>query len=146
MIIAGELVKELGARLGISLALNENGLCSVNFDKDTVDFELSGNDLYLIAELGLVQAGADKEFYKQLLEANFLGTKTAGAAISLDPDKENMVVLHKKIVTPMEYTDFEKAVEFFVKAVRYWKEYIALPRVQNKEVPLTEYLHTMIRI
>ncbi len=144
MIIAGELVKELGARLGISLALNENGLCSVNFDKDTVDFELSGNDLYLIAELGLVQAGADKEFYKQLLEANFLGTKTAGAAISLDPDKENMVVLHKKIVTPMEYTDFEKAVEFFVKAVRYWKEYIALPRVQKNEAPLD--VHSMIRI
>lgn len=144
MIIAGELVKELGARLGISLALNENGLCSVNFDKDTVDFELSGNDLFLIAELGFVQAGADKEFYKQLLEANFLGTKTAGATISLDPDKEHTVMLHKKIVTPMEYTDFEKAVEFFVKAVRYWKEFIALPRVQKNEMPLD--VHSMIRI
>lgn len=144
--IASELIKELGARVGISLALTENGLCSVIFDKDTVDFELSGNDLYLIAELGFVQTGLDKDFYKQLLEANFLGTKTAGATISLDPDKENTVMLHKKLVTPAEYTDFEHAVEFFVKAVRYWKEYIALPRAQNKEVPLTEHLHTMIRI
>ena len=104
--IASELIKELGARVGISLALTENGLCSVIFDKDTVDFELSGNDLYLIAELGFMQT-EDKGFYKQLLEANFLGTKTAGAALSLDPNKENTVVLHKKLVMPMEYADFE---------------------------------------
>lgn len=143
---ANELIKELGARVGISLALNENGLCSVIFDNDTVDFELSGNDLYLIAELGFVQAGADKDFYKQLLEANFLGTKTAGAVISLDPDRENTVMLHKKLATPMEYADFEHAVEFFVKAVRYWKEYIALPRTQKNEAPLSANLNSMIRI
>lgn len=146
MIIAGELVKELGAKLGVSIALNENGLCSVIFDKDTVDFELSGNDLYLIAELGFVQAGADKDFYVQLLEANYLGTKTAGAAISLDPDRENTVMLYKKLATPMEYADFENAVEFFVKAVRYWKEYIALPRTQKNEAPLSANLNSMIRI
>lgn len=142
---ANELIKELGARTGISLALNENGLCSVNFDKDTVDFELSGNDLYLIAELGFVQA-EDKDFYKQLLEANFLGTKTAGAALSLDPNKENTVVLHKKLAMPMEYADFEKNLEFFIKAVRYWKEYIALPRTQKNETPANMNYNAMIRI
>lgn len=142
---ANELIKELGARTGISLALNENGLCSVNFDKDTVDFELSGNDLYLIAELGFVQA-EDKDFYKQLLEANFLGTKTAGAALSLDPNKENTVVLHKKLAMPMEYADFENAVEFFVKAVRYWKKFIALPRSQRNDAVNTMDYNAMIRI
>lgn len=146
MMIASELIKELGARVGISLALNENGLCGVIFDNDTVDFELSGNDLYLIAELGFVQAGADKDFYVQLLESNYLGTKTAGAAISLDPDKENTVVLHKKLVMPMEYADFEKSLEFFVKAVRYWKKYIALPRTQNNTTEQTINLTSMIRI
>lgn len=143
--IASELIKELGARVGISLALNENGLCSVIFDNDTVDFELSGNDLYLIAELGFVQT-ADKDFYKQLLEANYLGAKTAGAAISLDPDKENTVVLHKKLAMPMEYADFEKDVEFFVKAVRYWKEFIALPRTQKNEASTNMDYNAMIRI
>lgn len=142
---ASELIKELGARVGISLALNENGLCSVIFDNDTVDFELSGNDLYLIAELGFVQT-ADKDFYKQLLEANYLGAKTAGAAISLDPDKENTVVLHKKLAMPMEYADFEKDVEFFVKAVRYWKEFIALPRTQKNEASTNMDYNAMIRI
>lgn len=146
MMIAGELIKELGARVGISLALNENGLCSVIFDNDTVDFELSGNDLYLIAELGFVQAGADKDFYVQLLEANYLGTKTAGAAISLDPDRENTIMLHKKLATPMEYADFENAVEFFVKAVRYWKKFIALPRTQKKNAPANMDYNSMIRI
>lgn len=143
--IASELIKELGARVGISLALNENGLCSVIFDNDTVDFELSGNDLYLIAELGFVQT-ADKDFYKQLLEANYLGAKTAGAAISLDPDKENTVVLHKKLAMPMEYADFEKDLEFFVKAVRYWKEFIALPRTQKNEASTNMDYNAMIRI
>lgn len=143
--IASELIKELGARVGISLALNENGLCSVIFDKDTVDFELSGNDLYLIAELGFVQT-ADKDFYKQLLEANYLGAKTAGAAISLDPDRENTVMLHKKLATPMEYADFEKNLEFFVKAVRYWKEFIALPRTQKNEASTNMDYNAMIRI
>lgn len=144
--IAGELIKELGAKLGVSIALNENGVCGVIFDNDTVDFELSGNDLYLIAELGFAQAGADKDFYVQLLEANYLGTKTAGAAISLDPDRENTVMLHKKLAMPMEYVDFEKDVEFFIKAVRYWKEYIALPRTQKNEAPLSANLNSMIRI
>lgn len=143
--IASELIKELGARVGISLALTENGLCSVIFDKDTVDFELSGNDLYLIAELGFMQT-EDKGFYKQLLEANFLGTKTAGAALSLDPNKENTVVLHKKLVMPMEYADFENNLEFFIKAVRYWKEYIALPRTQKNEASVNTDYHAMIRI
>lgn len=145
MMIAGELVKELGAKLGVSIALNENGVCGVIFDNDTVDFELSGNDLYLIAELGFVQAGADKDFYVQLLEANYLGAKTAGAAISLDPDKEHTVMLHKKLVTPMEYADFEKELEFFIKAVRYWKEYIALPQTQHNET-FTGNLNSAIRI
>lgn len=146
MIIAGELVKELGAKLGVSIALNENGVCSVIFDKDTVDFELSGNDLYLIAEMGFVQAGADKDFYVQLLEANYLGTKTAGAAISLDPDRENTVMLHKKLAMPMEYADFEKNVEFFVKALRYWKKFIALPRAHKNEAPVNMDVNSMIRI
>ena len=136
---ANELIKELGARVGISLALNENGLCSVIF-------ELSGNDLYLIAELGFVQAGADKDFYVQLLESNYLGTKTAGAVISLDPDRENTIMLHKKLATPMEYADFENAVEFFVKAVRYWKEFIALPRVHKNEASMNMDVNSMIRI
>ncbi len=146
MMIAGELIKELGAKLGVSIALDENGVCGVIFDKDTVDFELSGNDLYLIAELGFVQAGADKDFYVQLLEANYLGTKTAGAALSLDPDKENTVMLYKKLATPMEYADFEKELEFFVKAVRYWKEYITLFRLQGYETINTMNYNAMIRI
>lgn len=144
--IAGELIKELGAKLGVSIALNENGVCRVIFDNDTVDFELSGNDLYLIAELGFVLAGADKDFYVQLLEANYLGTKTAGAAISLDPDKENTVMLHKKLATPMEYADFEKELEFFVKAVRYWKKFIALPHADKKDTPKNMDFNSMIRI
>ena len=49
---AAELVAGLGAKLGFSLKLSEAGTCRVHFDDDTVDFEQSGDSLYIMADMG----------------------------------------------------------------------------------------------
>ena len=46
---AAELVAGLGAKLGVSLKLGEAGTCRVHFDDDTVDFEQSGDSLYILS-------------------------------------------------------------------------------------------------
>ena len=48
---ANELVVELGVKLGIPLRLSEAGTCRVTFDDDDVDFEQSGDALYIMAEI-----------------------------------------------------------------------------------------------
>lgn len=147
MLKAGELVAELGAQLGISLTLDENGVCRVLFDEDTVDFEASENTLYLIAELGPVLSEARISTYERLLRANYLGAETGGATLSLDPEHENIVILHRRLETPMAYPDFEGAVELFVKAQRYWKERITLHATENSSAGSTApESFTMLRI
>ena len=46
-----ELVAELGAKLGMALQWSEAGTCRILFDDDAVDFEQSGNLLYVMADM-----------------------------------------------------------------------------------------------
>ena len=121
------LMTELGSRLGISLNFEENGMCQILFDDDAVDFEQSENALYLIGEVGSIPPESRTSLYERLLRANYLGSETGNATLSLDPNKEGAILLHRRLETPMPYADFEGALELFVKALRYWKERIALP-------------------
>ena len=70
---AAELVAGLGAKLGFSLKLSEAGTCRVHFDDDTVDFEQSGDSLYIMADMG--SASGREEAYGRLLTANCLGAE-----------------------------------------------------------------------
>lgn len=126
---AQELVRELGSVLGITLDMSTENTCQVIFFNDAVDFEVaegvSGtNDeaLFIIANLGV--AIEDADVLGRLLRANYLGGQTGGATISLSDEG---FVLHRELLMPMEYIDFEKVVEQFVESLRYWKEWIALP-------------------
>lgn len=121
---AAELVAGLGAKLGVSLKLGEAGTCRVHFDDDTVDFEQSGDSLYIMADMG--SASGREEAYGRLLTANCLGAESGGACIGLDAARE-IFTLHVILRGDIPYEFFEAELTRFLKALRYWKEWLALP-------------------
>ena len=125
-----ELLSELGRRLGISLALSEAGSCRVRFDKDTVEFEQAGKALYVMADLGT--ASGREDAFGRLLEANCLGAESGGACLGLDASRQEFT-LHLILHGDMRYEDFEEALTRFIRALRYWKEWLALPPSLNAE-------------
>ncbi|MGN1149976.1 MAG: type III secretion system chaperone [Sutterella sp.] len=119
-----QLVAELGTTLGIDLKLSDQGTCRVVFDEDEVDFEVSGERLFVIADIASASGRADA--YGRLLSADYLGNETGGAVISLDASRD-VFVLHTVSEDGTSYPAFEAKLTLFVKALRYWKEWLAQP-------------------
>lgn len=126
------LVEELGHRLGIELKFSNDGVCGVLFDRDEVTFELSEDRLYMIAEIG--HASDREEVFGRLLTANYLGSQTGLASIGLDVSRE-VFVLTRIFEGDLEYNSFENATTLFVKAVRYWKEWLNIPTSSANNAP-----------
>ena len=120
-----ELVAELGANLGISLQMSDAGTCRVIFGDDAVDFEQSGETLYIMAELA--PATGREDAYARLLAANWLGAESGGACIGLDEEK-NSFALWATERGDVPYPEFEARLTLFIKALRYWKEFPACGR------------------
>ena len=143
---AAELVAGLGAKLGFSLKLSEAGTCRVHFDDDTVDFEQSGDSLYIMADMG--SASGREEAYGRLLTANCLGAESGGACIGLDGVRE-IFTLHVILRGDIPYEFFEAELTRFLKALRYWKEWLALPVASDspaqEEDAVSSYAAGMIR-
>lgn len=125
---AQELIAKLGETLGFSLSLSQENTCQVIFDADAIDFEATGKDLFIMAELGAEIDNSN--VFKRLLQANHLGAETGGASIGL---AVNGFVLHRQLAMPMEYQDFENIVANFIQTTRYWKEWLALPHQSMAE-------------
>lgn len=143
---ASELVVELGANLGISLQMSDAGTCRVIFGEDAVDFEQSGETLYIMAELA--PATGREDAYARLLAANWLGAESGGACIGLDEEK-NAFALWATERGDVSYPEFEARLALFVKALRYWKEWLALsaatPANQAEDQQNLD-MHGMIRV
>ena len=121
---AHELIKELGHALGTTLELSPAGTCRAAFDGDVVEFEMAGDSLWLFADLG--SALHREDAVQSLLAANSLGLQTGGATISLDEERA-MFTIHVELWGEMPYLAFENRLVLFIKALRWWKEWLALP-------------------
>ena len=125
---AEQLIRELGRSLGIALELSNTGTCRAAFDGDVVDFEASGESLWVMADLGPALHREDAS--TSLLSANSLGLQTGGATIALDEER-SMFTMHMELWSDMPYAVFEKRLAMFIKALRWWKEWLALPPIVN---------------
>ena len=125
---AEELIKELGHNLGIALELSPIGTCRASFDGDVVEFEKTDDALWVYAELGSSLHREDAN--QSLLAANRLGLQTGGATISLDEER-NQFVMHMELWGDMPYMSFESRLVLFIKALRWWKEWLALPPLKS---------------
>ena len=131
------LLEQLGTALGITLQPGEAGTCRLHFDQDEVDFEQTADGLYIMADVGSAEGRQDA--WGRLLRANCLGAESGGACLSLD-DKRGMFMLHTVIDTDASYPNFEKALTRFVRALRYWKEWLALGPAADKAAAPQEAL------
>ena len=125
---AEELIKELGRTLGVALELSPVGTCRASFDGDVVEFEKTDDALWIYAELGSAMNREDAS--QSLLAANRLGIQTGGATISLDEEKSQFV-MHVELWGDMPYENFESRLVLFIKSLRWWKEWLALPPLRT---------------
>ena len=141
---AEELILEFGRALGIPLELSPQNTCRVNFNGDVVDFEVSGDLLYVMADLGsilsaLQHAHKNGIIHRDIKPQNILvhadghikvadfgiARMTGGATIGIDMARA-VFTLHRT-VGDVPYAAFEADMALFVKALRWWKEWLSLP-------------------
>lgn len=143
---AQELIEKLGSNLGFTLSLQNDGVCAVDFDGDTVQFETVEKTLFLMTELGFAPVGDEKwAVFLRFMQANYMGAETGGATLGLS--EQGAFVLHRQLIMPMEYQIFEDLVGQFIKTLRYWKEWLAMPHQSieaEEELALPEW--DMIRV
>ncbi len=131
MIHVTEIPNQLGDLLGISIDTAIDGACQVLFDEDAVEFQTAGQMLFLIADLGSARGCEDE--YAALLRANCCGAETLGAVIGLDAERQ-MLTLHLMLTGAMEVEEFKEHLAAFLKALRYWKAWVAAdPAAEDDE-------------
>lgn len=118
------LIKELGRTLGAPMELSPVGTCRAAFDGDVIEFEKVEDDLWIMADLGSAQNREDA--VASLLAGNRLGIQTGGATIALDEER-GMFTMHMELWGEMPYPTFEAKLTMFIKALRWWKDWLALP-------------------
>ena len=128
------LLRELSNALGFDLALSDAGTCGIVFDEDEVMFEINENRLFIMADLGSSEGREDA--CVSMLKAANLGLETGFSCIGID-EVRGQFTLCRILEGDLAYPDFEKLLAVFVGAVRYWKEWLALPpsSAQQKERP-----------
>ncbi|MBP3731399.1 MAG: type III secretion system chaperone [Mailhella sp.] len=129
---AKRLMQELGDALGFELAMSKQGTCAVLFDDDEIVFEQHEAQLYIMADLGPSAGRSDA--HARLLEANCLGAQSGQACIGLDAQSE-VFTLHRIVDGDMPYTEFEKILTLFIRALRYWKEWLSQPAPEQALSP-----------
>ena len=126
------LMKELGEALGFSLEMSEQNTCAVIFDQDEIIFEQHEDQLYIIADLG--PSAGRPDAHKRLLEANCLGAQSGQACLGLDVRRE-VFTLHRILDGELSYAEFEKILTLFIRAARYWKEWLSLQAPEQTAAP-----------
>jgi len=119
-----DLIRELGIALGIRLEPDGEGSCGVFFGDDEIHFEAGDGRLSIMADLGPSEGREDAA--ARLLKAASLGLETGFACVGID-DMRGQFTLCRTLEEDLTYRGFEEILSTFVGAVRYWKEWLALP-------------------
>ena len=90
-------LKEIGAKNGLEIALDENGACALELADGRVMLlqeRANLNELDFVATLGPVPEKARADVFAELLAANFYWQETFGATISWNADLEEAVLIY----------------------------------------------------
>lgn len=111
-------------------------MCGVFFDQDEVSFEVNYDRIFIIAELG--SAIGREDAFNRLLSANYLGAQTGFAFIGIDSTRQTFT-LNRILDGDLTYKEFEDSVTLFIKALRYWKEWLSLPQEIAQDKPVEQF-------
>ena len=126
MVEFSDFIASYGQDVGISdLKLNEQGVCSLNFDsKVNVDivFKQDQDQCIFASNLGEIPTDNLENFFRELLKANVFGISTAGTTIGID-EGTNMVVLSFTFITQSFTFDlFKTVLDNSVSLVDEWTQ------------------------
>ena len=113
-----QLVRELGIRLGLALALDGNGMCRLVFNGGTtVDREAlrdDGEKFILYSVLGKLRPGPRERLYRTLLEANLPTEDNAAGVFALDVERDEVILQRILDATSLTAVHLAEIVENFV--------------------------------
>lgn len=122
------VLKELGAKVGFEIALDENGACTLELADGRVMLlqeRADLNELDFVATLGGVPEEARAAVFTELLAANFYWQETFGATISWNVDLEEAVIIYPLQLAGATPAVVETIFTRFVELQAAWSERFA---------------------
>jgi len=123
-----QLVRELGIRLGLPLALDGNGMCRLVFNGGpTVALEAlrdDGEKFIIYSVLGKLRPGPREAMYRALLAANLPSEDSAAGVIALDVERDEVILQRILDASLLNAVHLAEIVETFVDMAVAWTERI----------------------
>ena len=121
-------LKEIGAKNGLEIALDENGACTLELADGRVMLlqeRANLNELDFVATLGPVPEEARADVFTELLAANFYWQETFGATISWNADLEEAVLIYPLQLAGATPESVETIFNRFIELQAAWAERFA---------------------
>ena len=122
------ILKEVGARNGLEIALDENGACTLELEDGRVMLlqeRADLNELDFVATLWPVPEEARAEVFTELLSANFYWRETFGATLSWNADLEEVVLIYPLPLADATSESVETIFARFADLQAAWAERLA---------------------
>ena len=120
-----QVLKELGAKIGFEIALDENGACTLELADGRVlilQERADLNELDFVANLGTVPEEVRAEVFTALLAANFYWNETLGATLSWNTDLEEAVLIYPIPLADATPESIETIFKRFVELQAAWSD------------------------
>ena len=128
MIEVKQVLKEIGAKNGLDMELDENGACTLELADGRVMLVQERADLGeldFVATLGPVPEEVRATVFTELLAANFYWKETFGATISWNADLEEAVIIYPLRLDDATAESVETIFTRFVELQSSWAERFA---------------------
>ncbi|MGE0331174.1 MAG: type III secretion system chaperone [Ramlibacter sp.] len=93
-------------------------------DAVAIDLEVDpgGDRIQIYSVLGPVPAGPREQLYRRLLEGNLFGSQTGGAALSIDPVQDEVLLCRPYGLDADDAEHLAKVLEEFAGAAAHWRK------------------------
>ena len=136
-----EILDALSAALGVELVQEDDGSVYFGLDESMgaslfFGSNEEGMDQALVACIAIGRpADDDAEFYRDLLNANYMWAGSGDGTLAIDP-RSGILVLHRMFMLPMEGSAFVEAFSVMVGAARDWNRRLETERpIFGMEMP-----------
>lgn len=141
--LVDEWLAALGARAGLALRLDEEGVCGVGHVSGmdcAIEVPDAGGSVYLRAPLLAWPARQALRIAGRCLEAQFMGLGMDGASFAIDPVDGELVLWQAVRVSDLDEDALARLVVGFIEAAARWREDLlhldAMPQGSDHAMPL----------
>lgn len=123
--LVNQWLAALGARAGLALRLDEEGVCGVGHVSGldcAIEVPDGSDSVYLRTALMPWPPRQPQRIAEHCLEAQFMGLGTDGASFAIDPRDGELVLWKSVCVAVLDEAALEHLVVSFVDAAARWRE------------------------